>query len=67
MAEYTIIINDRTKLTKSLLDMARSLSKVSKYVKVFDDTREDEALGKAMEQSLKSKRVSRSSVFEALQ
>lgn len=62
MAEYTIIINDRTKLTKSLLDMARSLSKVSKYVKIFDDT-----LGKAMEQSLKSKRVSRSSVFEALQ
>lgn len=67
MSEYTIVVNARTKLTKSLVDMALSLSKLSKHVKVFDDKVEDEALAKLMEESLKTKRVSRDKVFEALE
>ncbi len=67
MAEYTIIVNDRTKLTKSLIDMALSISKLSKYVRVFDHTHEDKMLGKLMQESLETEKVSREEIMKALQ
>lgn len=67
MSEYIIVVNARTKLTKSLVDMALSLSKLSKHIRVFDEKTEDKALAILMKESLKTKRVSRDKVFKALE
>lgn len=67
MSEYTIVVNARTNLTKSLVNMALSLSKLSKHVRVFDEKTEDKALATLMQESLKTKRVSRDKVFKVIE
>ncbi len=37
MAEYTIIVDDRTKLTKSLIELVINLSKLDKNIRVFSE------------------------------
>ncbi len=67
MAEFTIVVSDRTKVAKSFIQMALNLSKKSKYIRVFDENSEDKALASLMKKSLKSKKVSREAIFKTLE